>query len=242
VRLRATVALVVHAAVLGGLVAGLFEPFERGTDRTGLTAACVVAAHVATGALIARAEVLVLPIALCATAFAVNGAEALAWLYLIIALPVLLAATAAGWLVGRFAPRAAVPLGAAGAGVAIVVTGIATAETVRFELAPVVSRDVQRALVPALRLGNLCPGSELPRRERPALERAVGAVERELRKHGHWRVEYTYYLSDGPEEREQITVRQLAQEHLEDLRNGNDLDGRPCRPDLQRRLRAALDR
>ncbi len=47
---------------------------------------------------------------------------------------------------------------------------------------------------------------------------------------------YTYHYSDDPDERRDITIRELAQEQLHDL----ELGGRRCAPDLQRRLRAAL--
>jgi hypothetical protein len=49
-------------------------------------------------------------------------------------------------------------------------------------------------------------------------------------------VTYTYYSSDDPQERRDITIRELAEEQLEDIES----NGPDCDPELERRIRAAM--
>jgi hypothetical protein len=57
-----------------------------------------------------------------------------------------------------------------------------------------------------------------------------------LRRRPDRLVTYTYYYSDDPEERRDITIRELAEEQLEDIES----NGPDCDPELERRIRAAM--
>ena len=95
---------------------------------------------------------------------------------------------------------------------------------------------VQSELPTEESLGNLCPGaSTSPQLERD-IRRRADVLIRELRRRPDHLVTYTYYYSDEPEERRDITVRKLAEEQLADIASG----GPHCAPELERRIRAAM--
>jgi len=183
---------------------------------------------------VARAWALAPPVALAIAAFVADGAEGLAWLTLIVGAPVLVAITALGWWLGRTLKRWRAP---AALGVfAVALLPVAWAGSERARQGPHVPASVQAQLPTRLSLGNLCPGTQTPPRIERDLRRRAEALVRELERRPHDLVTYTFYYSDSPEERRDITIRQLAEEQLGDM----EAHGSNCAPRLQRRLRAAL--
>jgi hypothetical protein len=105
--------------------------------------------------------------------------------------------------------------------------------------APHLPQSVQRQLPIELTLGNLCPGAETPRWLVRDLRRRAEVLLRELRERPDFLVTDIVYYEDGEEERQIVTVRELAERQLLDLREGRS-DLGECSPDIQRRLDEAL--
>jgi hypothetical protein len=104
---------------------------------------------------------------------------------------------------------------------------------------PHLSSEAQSRLPLELSLGNLCPGAETPPELERQLRREAKALLVELEEHPDWRVRYTFHTEElGPVE-ESITVTELAEIQLEDLRAGSSASGE-CSPELQKRLADAL--
>jgi hypothetical protein len=93
---------------------------------------------------------------------------------------------------------------------------------------------VERALPIDLYLANLCPDAETDGKIVKKLRRQANALLREARAHPDWLVEFTYYDDHGDDDRELISIRQLAKEHLQSIKD-EDPD---CEPGLQRQLEA----
>lgn len=227
-------AIVAYTALTATLLTPLYDPFATGRDDSWAVAVVLVAAHFGLGAAVGRAWTLAVPLVVVFAWFFAEGAEGLAWIGLFFGAPTFFTATAAGWAAGRWV-RHGRSVGAAAA-FAVALAPIAWALTQHFGRGPHVPADVQAQLPVDLSLGNLCPGAETPPRLLRELRRSAAALERELRRRPDHLVTYTYYWADQPAERREITVRELAEEQLEDLQTG----GRRCAPALQRRLRAAL--
>jgi hypothetical protein len=230
---KAGVALAVYLILVASLVTPLYEPLGSGRDESWALLVLLASAHAALGAAISRTWVLALPVALAIAGFLAGGADGLAWLTLIIGAPALVAFTAAGWALGHVLKREdAVALGLFA--VALLPAAWAVGETRR--RGPHVPDSVQAQLPTKISLGNLCPDTDTP----PAVERDVRrraeALIRELRRRPDQLVTYTYYYSDDPQERRDITIRELAEEQLADIESG----GPDCDPELERRIRAAM--
>jgi hypothetical protein len=85
--------------------------------------------------------------------------------------------------------------------------------------------------------GNVCPDAETPVDVERDVRARAEALIRELGRRPNELVTYTYYDGDGADdEAREITIRELAEEQLADLDSGGD-----CAPELQRRIRAAMD-
>ena len=96
---------------------------------------------------------------------------------------------------------------------------------------------IERELPIGLYLANLCPGTATPARIVRRLRREAEVLLREAREHPDWLVEYTSHDAHGGDQREMITIRQLAQEHLQSI---EDHPG-PCEPKLRRQLEVVAD-
>jgi hypothetical protein len=91
---------------------------------------------------------------------------------------------------------------------------------------------IERQLPIDLFLANLCPGTETPRRIERRLRRQAQVLLREARDHPDWLVEFTFYDDHGEDVVREITIRQLAEEHLVSI----DDHGSPCEPELRAQL------
>jgi hypothetical protein len=100
-------------------------------------------------------------------------------------------------------------------------------------------QDVQRQLPLDLTLGNLCPGAETPAYISRDLRRKAEVLLRELRNRPDFLVTDIVYFEGGEAERDVVTVRELAERQLLDLREGGS-DLGACAPDLQQRLEDGL--
>jgi hypothetical protein len=98
---------------------------------------------------------------------------------------------------------------------------------------------VQRQLPLDVSLGNLCPGAETPPDLARDLRRRAEALLRELRVHPDFLVTYTFFTEEEGPQRESITVREVAERQLDDLRSGGS-DLGECVPVLQQKLETAL--
>ena len=129
--------------------------------------------------------------------------------------------------------KAGVGLGAS------VLVGLTAAGCAAFESSqrdPHVPASVQRELPTQESLGNLCPGASTSPEVERDIRRRADVLIRELRRRPDHLVTYTYYYSDEPKERRDITIRKLAEEQLADIESG----GPNCAPELERRIRAAM--
>lgn len=176
-------------------------------------AVAFVAGCVAAGTLV-RAWALLAAVVLCIVGFVGSGAEALAWLWLFIGLPVLGGAVLLGWAL-RLVPRRRMwLLPASVAAPALLISAAlaarrATLDTVPANVAAQLPRDTGA-------LGVLCI-DELPAKERRAARRQVKALNRELPRRSDQLVTVRYALAESPgtDERER-TLRELASELLSD--------------------------
>jgi hypothetical protein len=233
---RAWIAVAIYVALLATLATSLYDPFETGEDDSWVIIVMLSGAHLAVGIAIARAWALMLPVVAAVVGFFASGGEALSWLVFILELPLAAVLTAIGWLIGRrLGPRA----GFAAAPVFVLAalpTAAAAVETFERSRAPHVPATVQRQLPLDVSLGNLCPGAETPGPLRRDIERRAEVLLRELDRHPDWLVTNTYYPAESPDvEHRDITVRELAEEQLRDLKSGLD-----CRLPLRGRLEHAL--
>jgi hypothetical protein len=98
---------------------------------------------------------------------------------------------------------------------------------------------VQRQLPLDVSLGNLCPGAETPPSLTRALMQKANVLPRELRARPDFLVTYTFFTEEEGPLRRSVTVREVAELQLEDLRDGaSDLGA--CAPKVQEKLEAAL--
>lgn len=192
----------------------------------------VFGACFAVGAAMPRSECLIAP-ALLATVTAVVDGSYLAWLVFFFALAVFGAATGAGWLVGRFAGRAAAPLAwVAASAAAIGVVPVVAAE-ISHATAPELPPAAEQQL-PLYGVGTtLCQGYPEEQAEQVQQDRAL---IRELRSRPDHLVTVEYIGGEGETDKVDIRVRELAEEELEYL----EKQGPDCHPDIQRELREGL--
>lgn len=191
-------------------------------------AAAALAATVGAG-MVLRGWAVVLAVAGCVAAFVASGAEALSWLWLVLILPILVAATVVGWIAGRVLPRRARLAPVAIVAVMLLVAGIGTAHRASLDHVP--SRVAATLPQGTTSLGLLCFG-DLPAADRRATEREIHALAREVRRRPDALVRVTYKLADSPgDDHQDLTVHELADENLKHIR----CDSQPARE-----LRAAL--
>ena len=111
--------------------------------------------------------------------------------------------------------------------------------------APRLPQSLQEQLPVELYLSNLCPSAETPPRLLRMLRRQANVLLRERERRPDWLLTYTFYFENSEPDTHDITVRQLAELQLQDLKTGDELEreltGRPCEPGLIRRLEEALD-
>lgn len=233
---RALIALVIYVALMASLATPLYEPLTQGQDDSWAIAVLFVAAHLGLGAAVLRWWALLVPIVVTAGAFVADGGEGLSWLILWFGMPVGLLAVALGWGAATVLRRHADVVVAVAFVVALVPVGWGILDTTKRATAPHVSPQVQANLPTKETLSNLCPDAEIPAHVSRRLRRQGDHLVRELDRQPNALVSYVFYWSDQPAETKDITVRELAQEQLQDLNSGGD----NCAPDLQRRIRARL--
>lgn len=152
-------------------------------------------------------------VALCVVGFAASGAEALSWLWFVIILPVLTAATLAGWLLRALPFRRAWVLPVGVTVIALVVAAVLAGR--RAALDPVPGPIAAQLPGDTGALAALC-FDELPAADRRAARREARVLARELsrRPDGLMTVRFDAAESDGYVD-EQYTLRELALETLE---------------------------
>jgi hypothetical protein len=96
---------------------------------------------------------------------------------------------------------------------------------------------VEHQLPIALYLSNLCPDAGTNPETVTMLRRQTRVLLREARDHPTWLVQYTYYDDHGEDERRLITIRQLAKEHLQSIKDEDP----NCEPALQQQLEAVTN-
>jgi hypothetical protein len=132
---------------------------------------------------------------------------------------------------------------AAAALLAALLAACATSETRSDDDARYVPEAIQAQLPLDISLGNLCTHAETPLRLARDLRQKAEVMLRELHDHPDSLVTYTFYTEEDPPERKPITVRELAQLQLNDLKSGEQAErllGGSCAPELQRRVEEAL--
>lgn len=173
---RLAFALGVYVALIASLGTPLYEPLSDGRDDSWALVVLFVGAHLAVGIIVRRAWVLLLPIGLAVAGFLFSGAGGLAWLILMFGAPVLIAATALGWLLGHRLAQHATPIAVAAFIVAAVPGMWAAMETVKRRAH--VSASAQRALPTMVRSSSTTCASRATRAltastpMRPAVARA----------------------------------------------------------------------
>jgi hypothetical protein len=228
--MRAAVGLAVYAALVGSLATPLYDPLIAGDDEWWLLPALLAFAHLGLGAAVGRLWALLPPLALAVAFFLLGGAEELAWLWLILGAPLMVACTAIGFALRRLRWAPAGLLAVA----ALPALGAAVETARRGEHVPA---SLERQLPIEYSLGNLCPGAETDAQLLRRIRREAEVLIRELGRRPDDLVTYTYHDAHSAEEdRREITLRELAEEQLADIESG----GPGCAPELERRLRAAL--
>ncbi len=228
---RSVVSLAAYAVVVAPAYTSLYEPLIQGRDDSWAILVALVGAHIGLGAGVARGRALLPPVVLPVAGFVALGADGWAYLVPLVGVPVGLAATAFGWGLAAVSGTHRATVTVIAFAVSLVPVGWAVAETLERSVAPREPAEVQAQLPIKEGLGNLCPGASGPRLTR-RVERRAEVMLRELRLHPGWLVEYTYRVADSEDEtRVTLTVRELAEEQVRELK---------CAPALQRRIREAF--
>jgi hypothetical protein len=230
-RTRVLIALALYVALMASAATSLYDPLENGDDDSSALVLLYVAAHVGLGVGVARAWVLAVPVIPGLIGFAITVADDPfgAWSGLILGVPVAVIATAIGWFIGKRLGAQLVPVMAAMFVVATVPAAWAGYEQIKRSSAAHLPRAVQRELPIDESLASDCEGDR-------GVDASGRALLRELDRNPDALVTYTYYYSDGPDpETRDITVRELAEEALSDLRSNPG-----CRSELRHRLEDAL--
>lgn len=232
------VAVAAYLLLLATVPSGLFRSFELGDEETWLrlVGVLLVAASVALGATVARASVLLVPTAAaaCFALVAVSQGDFFAVYLVMLVLPVLLAATAIGWALGRVR-RLALPVAAVGFAVAFAPVAIAAVSMIERAGAPVLSPAEQARLPARWGLVELCGGAERRNDVRRRLRRQAAQLVQDVRVRPNHLVDVTNFSDEREPEQGRISVRDRAEEELEGLSQDSD-----CVPGIQRDLRCAL--
>ena len=230
---RVWLSLAAYLALVATLATPLYEPFESGRDDSWTILVLLAAAHVGVGFGVGRVWVLLVPVGASLVAFYAAGAHDLAWIVLFVGLPLGVALTATGWLAARVRGVPAGRVAAIAFAIAALPFAAGTFEALKRRGAPHVPPGVQARLPTA---GGLCPFEGQTAAERRTDRERVATLITELSREPDALVTYTWALAEGPgEERRDITVREVAEEQLSELRAGED-----CDPVTRRRIEDAL--
>ncbi|MDQ3934069.1 MAG: hypothetical protein M3340_05490 [Actinomycetota bacterium] len=233
-------ALAAYVAVVGSVFTPLYDPLTAGRDRTWWIVGALAAAHCGVGAALRRPRALLIPLPVAAVAIVTSDAGLA--MFAAVAGPLIgVVLIAAGWGLAealRRTHRGPAAVAALAFSPALAVWGWAAAETIGRLDSPHAPRSLEMQLPnDDLGLGVLCD----PEAEPDDARQARGHLEtliRELRDNPDLLVTYTYTYSDEPSDTREITVRELAEEQLDDLEEGFQ----PHCPQVERRLRDALGR
>ena len=230
-------ALAVYAVVVGSYFTTLYDSLEPGEDDTWAISLALVAVHLGTGAALRSARALLLPVAVAVIGILMSdgGWEAVgAVVGSVLGVSLLTAGWGLAALAGRvrFGPAAVTAVGLAPA---LVVWTVAAVQTIDRSDSPHAPPSLEARLPnPYDRLSDVCGKVEPEYAAR--LRRKTDVLIRELRNRTELLVTVTYTYSEVPSETREITVRELAEEKLDDM----DEHGGPC-PEVERPLRQALE-
>lgn len=224
-------ALLAYAAPLASLFTPLYDFAPAGRDQSWALIVLLVATHVGLGLSVRGGWVLAVPVLPCLGWVVYVGASV--FLFAGIGFLVLLALTAVGQAAGR-ALRSRGSLSAAAFALASLPLVWGVVETLERSRAPHVTRSLQGELPIGSSLGNLCGRPDKPTELQRRTERSAEVLVRELDREPRALVTYMYTYADSSDtDRREITVRELAEEQLDDL-------GPSCAPRLRRRIEVAL--
>lgn len=229
--------LVPYLGFLASTRTGLYEPFlSPQDDRSWLLLLVWLSSQIAVGVMVRSPWVLAVPVVVTVGAFFAQGAEALAWLFLVEALPVLTVMTLIGRWVGKIAPRHRAGIAVGLFALSAVPGVLATVETL--QRGSRVPPAVQARLPTKQSLADLCSSEDALGQERSDLHRRGDALVRELRAHPNRTVVQDVVLADSPETGHRtLTVRRLGREQLAAL---EAIGG--CEPKLRQQIGDALSR
>lgn len=219
-------ALAAYAVLVGSLLTPLFSPAPPGVGGSWPVAVLLGAAHLGLGAAVARAWALVAPTVFAVLLWADQGAQGLANLILVLGLPILWAATLLAVTLGSVDRRRALLAASACFLLAAAPLAWASLRSATRNPGPHVPAAVQAALPTEFGGESLCQAGETTR--------GSEALLRALQSRPHDLVWVTIFLADEPPGRRELTVRELAQEHLRQLPDDRECLG------LRRRLEEGL--
>jgi hypothetical protein len=111
--------------------------------------------------------------------------------------------------------------------------------------APRLPKRAQDQLPLDVALAGLCPSAGASPEQLDMLAQQGRALVRELRAHPDWIVTKTFYFEEGRPEPTDVTVRQLAEWELDELKSNAEREreetGQQCAPELIRNLEEALE-
>lgn len=184
-----------------------------GVEDAGTYLAIAAVALVVLAGTAIRVWALMLVFGGCVVAFVISGAEALAWLWLFVALPALATAASVGWLLRALLGRRGWIPSSVVCVVATTIGGGLLAHRASLDSVPTaVARELPSN---SGTLGTFC-FDEIPVSERRDARRRTAALVRELGRRPDELVEVEYTLAESPGTRtDERTVRELARETLD---------------------------
>lgn len=240
--------LVAYVVLVGSLATSLYDPLSDGRDDSWALLVLLAGAHLGLGVVVRRAWVLLLPGALTVTGFVIAGGEGLAWLILMFEGPAVIAVTALGWLLGRRLGRHAAPVAVAAFVLAAFPGVWAALESA--ERGPALSSRARRDLPTGAYtlVQDLCSIGDSRfdrsyfRGARRRARREFAALERGLRSRPNAVVAVRFVPADSPgTETREITVRELAETHLQGAEPTGLAEEEACYRSGRARLQRALD-
>lgn len=242
-RRQATYALA-YVVLVGSFFTSVYHPFEVGRDRSGLVFVVFLGAHLALGIGWRTAWCIVFPLlpGIAGVIVARQVDEPIGVFIAIAAIPVAIAIVAGGrlmrWVLGRVRADANV-VAAALLVIAALPLADAMAESHRLATGPRLPAALAAHLPVDDDLAGAC-GHYLARRERARLTVEGRALARAVRDRPDAVLTRTIsYEDDAQAHDERLTIRQLAEEQLDGLRNAEDELG-GCPAELERSLASAL--
>lgn len=226
-------ALAAYAAVVGAAFTPLYDPLELGRDDSVWILVGLAAAHVGAGAALRHPRALLLPLPVAALSVALSD-YGLELIFALIACFAGFLAIAIGWGIAQFADRLRAGAAAVLAfAVAFVPWVWGAVETIGRLDSPHAPPSLE-AQLPDDQTDVAAVCGHVEPEYAAEVRTKVEALFRQLRANPDLLVTYTYVYSDEPSETYEITVRELAEEQLDDLEANDE-----C-PELQRRLRDAI--